>query len=80
MVELIFEELTDYVGSCVSLHTKAICIGLAYCKRSIDEGFGGRKIKYEKNNIEHSNVVPHRSTTSTRPHLTSMSRRVSVFL
>ena len=32
-----------------------------------------------KNNIENSNVVPHRSTTSTRSCLTSMSRRVSVF-
>ena len=34
---------------------------------------------FRKNNIENSNVVPHRSTTSTRSCLTSMSRRVSVF-
>ncbi|EJK72013.1 hypothetical protein THAOC_06496, partial [Thalassiosira oceanica] len=36
------------------------------------------KNKRQKMNIEDSNVVPHRSTNSTRQCLTSLSRREAV--
>ena len=41
-------------------------------------GYNGRDVKYKKNNIRYSNVVPHRSTNLTRSCLTSLSRREAV--
>ena len=79
------------VETCANIYMKSILISADQCELNLIVSTikyikkHHRRLLVEKakgnfkNNIENSNVVPHRSTTSTRSCLTSMSRRVSVF-
>ena len=61
------------------MHMKEFCIKRVEGRAALNNGFWVfAKAQQQKNNIEYSNVVPHRSTNPTRQCLTSLSRREAV--